>query len=140
MQKKERTVKVKSIFLYDIDGIFKSVPLSRFQSIFSNFLNKNEKLDFLLFGRPPVKVLKLLDEQKTFNLRSEINYLGLDIYITLEDIGAETYDDYMLSLPKKEYIPLLVFVRTFDQTKAILFTEDGVFGDKSYLKFFVRKD
>ncbi|GBD03685.1 hypothetical protein HRbin19_00982 [bacterium HR19] len=128
-----KIVKVKKVFVYDEDGIFKDVPLKRYEAIFSLFLTKDEKISFLIRGRVPEKVKSIL---KNVGFKTDLkeNFCGISLYVHVDETRRLNFarGNELCIFPNS-----LILMRAPRRIFSLLCSEKELYGDKEILDFFL---
>jgi hypothetical protein len=128
-----KIVKVKKVFVYDDDGIFKDVPLKRCEAISSLFLTRDEKISFLIYGKIPEKVKDIL---KNVGFKTDLkeNFFGITLYVYVDETKR-------LSFPRGKglcvFSDSLILMRSARRNFSLLCCEKELYGDKEILDFFL---
>lgn len=128
-----KIIEVKKVFVYDEDGIFKDVPLKRYEAVFSLFLTRDEKISFLIYGKIPEKVKSIL-ENVGFKTDLRRNFCGVSLYVYVDETKK-------LNFPRGDEICIfpnsLIVMRSHHRIFSLLCCEKELYGDKEVLDFFL---
>ncbi len=123
--------KVKKAFIYDEDGIFKNIPLKRYDAFFTNFLTRDEKLNFILSGKVPSSIKEVISKIEDFKIEVCENFLGLDLFIFVDENKFQ-----ILSRPVS-HNNVLVICRFGGKIKSCFLVDKFVYGNFEVLELFI---
>lgn len=127
-------IQIQKFYLRDIDGIFKLLPLTKFDVFFSSFLNSSEKIDFI-FGRLPKKIFDTIDfvgATSWLTLEYKRTFLGLNVFA-----NPKKTDVPELKLKEKIYKNTIFAFLTPETSRVVLIRENIAFGDCEILDFLL---
>ncbi|MCX7734394.1 MAG: hypothetical protein N2254_06495 [bacterium] len=126
-------IKISAVYIRDLDGIFKKVPMNLKDLFFSQFLSKDETKDFIK-GIVPQKlkvIFDLVSKTSWIELHIQKNFLSLSIF------GKPKYPVKSTFLDEELGRNILFVFLTIDEAKVVLIDRKTAFGDLEILDFFV---
>ncbi len=122
-------IKVKKAFIYDLDGIFKDFPLTRWQALKSIFLTRDEKIEFFR-GKVPRRIKQILSSASGLSFE-DTGKGSLQVYF--DEIN--TKKEKLKSEENKEGV--LILFRTPKEIKTVLIHKGEAYGEVDFLRFFL---
>jgi hypothetical protein len=123
--------KVKRVFIYDEDGIFKNIPLKRYDAFFSNFLTRDEKINFILSGKIPSSIREVISKIEDFKIDVCESFLGIDLFVFVDESKFQ-----ILPYPVSDD-NVLVLCRFAEEVKSCFVVDKSVYGDFEILELFI---
>ncbi len=126
-----KKLKVKRAFIYDEDGIFKSIPLKRYDAFFSNFLTHDEKINFILSGKIPDSIREVISKIEDFKIEVCESFLGIDLFVFVDESRFK-----ILPYPVSDD-NVLVICRFGGKVKSCFVVDKSVYGDFEVFELFI---
>jgi hypothetical protein len=123
--------KVKKAFIYDEDGVFKNIPLKRYDAFLSNFITRDEKISFILSGKIPIPIREVISRIEDFKIEVCESFLGIELSVFVDDGNFQ-----ILPHPVSDS-NVLVICRFGGKTKSCFIVDKSVYGSFEILDLFI---